>query len=338
MRNIIQILFFSFIILGFAFAQVGVGVYVGLMNAVRHGGSNSTYIFKYPPYILPPLNPLALGNKWFTLNSMYPTTPVNFRSMYGTGAFMQNTDLTSQKAQKFMQFRNFYYCTANANTLRIAWRYNAHNDNLYEVGLYSHKNHTNDFFICGGPKINSREIAFTTIRLKKNSFFRYQLIFGKAKSAVRIWYKGQDETIMIWRKSSNSTWPYNISFTDAEASIYFANDPNTVTNRTFMTVFSSAFTVPIYIEPTYYHVNLFLFNCLFSKNDNPEIRAKNKIVYPVKNLVGPNHYQNTFPNPIYAPPYCVIESGSKVLFRANSYIELNEGLYVEKGGVFSVGQ
>lgn len=337
MKYIGSLLLFFFMSSHFLFSQVGVGVYVGLMYATRNG-SGGSYIFRYPPFGLPPLNPLALGNKWFTLNSLYPTLPINLRSMYGTGAFMGNTDLTSQKSQKFMQFRNFYYCTANANTLRIAWRYNAHNDNLYEVGLYSHKNHTNDFFICGAPKIDSREVAYTTIRLKKNSFFRYQLIFGKTKSAVRIWYKGQDETVMIWRRSSNATWPNNISYTDGEASVYFGTDKYTVTNRTFMRVFSSAFTVPIYIELPYYHVNIFLLNCLFTKNDNPTITAKSKIVYPVKNMTDAGHYNNKYPNPIYKSPYCVIESGSKVTFKADSYIELKDGLYVEKGGVFSVSK
>jgi hypothetical protein len=43
-------------------------------------------------------------------------------------------------------------------------------------------------------------------------------------------------------------------------------------------------------------------------------------------------------NPSYVPPFCVIESGSNVTFKANNFIKIEDGFRVQVGGVISIGQ
>lgn len=306
------LLVLSFLFFLKANGQVGIGIYTGIIFAFRLSPDNW--------YSLSPGNfftPFSGGS--FTFNSAFPVSQMNRRSMYGVGAFLNNTDLYTQGqlSQKFMTFRQLELCNPNANTARIAWRYNVHNDKKYELGLYSHKNHTNPYSFCFQPKINSREVGYTDIRVSKSQLFNYQIIFGKYISAVRIWAQGNDQTVMIHRSSSNSTWPSFVTMTDAEAQLYASKDANIASNIFVMNAYSSAITVPIYFEVPYYHTNLLLLDCIFGSYENVTLSAKYSIVFPVKNYTGgSNNYQNTPPNPSYVPPYCIVQSGSKVNFKA----------------------
>lgn len=332
MRRLLIFIYF-FLITRLIYSQVGIGIYTGVIVAFRFGGDNwsslSTANF---------LTPISGG--LFTINSSFPVTYYNQRSMFGVGAFLNNTDFTTQGqlSQKYMTFRQLGPCNLIANTLRIAWRYNVHNDSKYELGLYSHKNHTAQYAYCFQPKINSREVAYTDIRVNKFELFNYQLIFGRSLSAVRIWAQGKDQTIMLHRASSFVTWPSPVTITDAEAQLYASRDQNTPNHLT-MLAYSSAITLPVYFELPYYHTNIFLLDCVFSANQNKTLTAKSSISYPAKNYTNQaGNYQPIPPNPSYVPPFCVIESGSNVTFKANNFIKIEDGFRVQVGGVISIGQ
>lgn len=319
--------------------QVGIGLYTGITFSFRLPNGNNWYpLFAQSNF----LTPLSSGS--FMINSNFPVSPIDTRAMYGVGALLSNTDVytSDQKSQKFMQFRLLDICTPNANSARIAWRYNVYNDNKYELGLYSHKNHTGDISLCLTPKINSREAGYTDIRVSKYQLFNYQIIFSKTISAVRIWANVKDQTVMIHRSSSNSTWPGVIKFTQAEASLYATKNNNVpAPTNNLMSAYSSAITVPRYFEPKYYHTNLLLLDCVFGQFESPSLSAKYSIVYPVQNYtysLSGNNYQPIYPNFSFTPPYCVVLSGSRVKFIAQYYTQLGAGFEVQPGGEFSVKQ
>jgi len=310
MKKVIFALLFQLSIICVVNAQPGTGfsAYVGMIHAYRLGDSYS-------------ILPISLQTYLFAINSIKATGYNGSRRLRGLGFLGNNTDdFANNDTYKYMQIRLLDAWNLNKNTLRVGWRYTRRDISgayHYELGIYSHINHTGD------KDLNGREAyTFELPSYQKFKMFEYSLIINRSHGfSARIQYQGIDSTAWIVRTIED--WKTNgFTLTDAEATIYAEKKNSLPPIPIYINAYSASVITPSFSEPKFWHVNVGMMNTWVKSGESKEITANNYINLLLKSIVSINpNNKSHHPQNVNATPYLKVESGGMLIVESKGTIK-----------------